>query len=139
MNTQKRCYYFTLPNLFGDREHIAYEKLSLCEQAHKWCKAKDKSPIGAMIAPQYFIDGDGYDVTVAVNYDDEQFVYEFQAEYDIDGVASIGDSYIQIYECEEDGEQTDRFDDVVVPAWFIFVLDDLTAIQQEKIRTEEHD
>jgi len=139
MNTQKRCFYFTFQNVFGDREYVAYEQLNLCEQAHKWCKAQGKSNIGAMIAPQYFTDGNGTDVTVAVNYDDEQFVYEFQAEYDVDGVASIEDSYIQMYECEEDGTQTDRFDDVVVPAWFVFVLDDLTAIQQEKIRTEGHD
>lgn len=139
MNTQKRCHYFTLPNLFGDREYIAYEQLSLCEQAHKWCKAQGKSPISAMIAPQYYIDGNGTDVTVAVNFDDEQFVYEFQVEYDVDGVASIEDNYIQIYESDEDGEQTDFIEDVVVPAWFVFVLDDLTAIQQEKLRTEEYD
>ena len=139
MNTQKRCFYFTFRNVFGDLEYVAYEQLSLCEKAHSVSHAKEKSPIGAMIAPQYYIDGDDYDVTVAVNYDDEQFVYEFQAEYDWDGAASIGDSYIQMYECEEDGTQTDRFDDVVVPAWFVFVLDDLTAIKQDKIRTEEHD
>ncbi len=79
MNTQKRCYYFTFQNVFGDREYVAYEQLSLCEKAHSVSRAKDKSPIGAMIAPQYYIDGNGTDVTVAVNFDDEQFVYEFQA------------------------------------------------------------